>query len=76
MPTPTLHDPALCQALLRRLEDLLDRPMRFMEVCGTHTVSIFRGGLRSLLPATVTPRARLPRLRHPRPRSGRLPPSG
>ena len=54
MPTPTLHDPALCQALLRRLEDLLDRPMRFMEVCGTHTVSIFRGGLRSLLPATVT----------------------
>ena len=54
MPTPTLHDPALCQALLRRLEDLLDRPMRFMEVCGTHTVSIFRGGLRSLLPAAVT----------------------
>ena len=31
MPTPTLHDPELCQALLRRLEDLLDRPMRFME---------------------------------------------
>ena len=24
MPTPTLHDPELCQALLRRLEDLLD----------------------------------------------------
>ena len=54
MPTPTLHDPKLCQALLRRLEDLLDRPMRFMEVCGTHTVSIFRGGLRTLLPAQVT----------------------
>ena len=54
MPTPTLHDPELCQALLRRLEDLLDRPMRFMEVCGTHTVSIFRGGLRTLLPEQVT----------------------
>ena len=51
---PTLHDPQLCQALLRRLEELLDRPMRFMEVCGTHTVSIFRGGLRTLLPAQVT----------------------
>lgn len=37
-----------------RLEDTLDRPMRFMEVCGTHTVSIFRGGLRTLLPEQVT----------------------
>ena len=54
MPTPTLHDPELCQALLHRLENLLDRPMRFMEVCGTHTVSIFRGGLRTLLPEQVT----------------------
>ena len=54
MPTPTLHDPELCQALLRRLEDLLDRPMRFMEVCGTHTVSIFRGGLRTILREQVT----------------------
>ena len=51
---PTLHDPKLCQALLHRLDTLLDRPLRFMEVCGTHTVSIFRGGLRSLLPEAVT----------------------
>ena len=50
----SLHDPALCKALLHRLETLLDRPLRFMEVCGTHTVSIFRGGLRSLLPDSVT----------------------
>lgn len=53
-PRPTLHDPQLCQALLHRLNSLLDRPLRFMEVCGTHTVSIFRGGLRSLLPESVT----------------------
>ena len=51
---PTLHDPQLCRALLKRLDTLLDRPLRFMEVCGTHTVSIFRGGLRSLLPEAVT----------------------
>ncbi len=51
---PTLHDPKLCQALLQHLNTLLDRPLRFMEVCGTHTVSIFRNGLRSLLPPTVT----------------------
>lgn len=51
---PTLHDPDLCHKLLTRLEARLDRPLRFMEVCGTHTVSIFRGGLRSLLPSQVT----------------------
>jgi hydrogenase expression/formation protein HypD len=37
----------------RGLDALLNsmgRPVTFMEVCGTHTVSIFRSGLRSLLP--------------------------
>lgn len=29
----------------------LDRRVQFMEVCGTHTVAIFRSGLRALLPA-------------------------
>jgi hydrogenase expression/formation protein HypD len=28
----------------------LDRPITVMEVCGTHTVSIFRSGIRSILP--------------------------
>ncbi len=55
---PALRDPKLCRALLQRLETLLDAMpepgLRFMEVCGTHTVSIFRGGLRSLLPESVT----------------------
>jgi hydrogenase expression/formation protein HypD len=32
---------------------LASRPVRLMEVCGTHTVSIFRAGIRQLLPATV-----------------------
>lgn len=53
-----LHDPQLCRALLHRLDAALDRiegkSMRFMEVCGTHTVSIFQSGLRSLLPKGVT----------------------
>lgn len=31
----------------------LERPARLMEVCGTHTVAIFRSGLRSLLPEKV-----------------------
>ena len=49
------QDPALCRALLDRLQPALDgRELRFMEVCGTHTVSIFQSGLRSLLPKEVT----------------------
>ena len=47
-------DPDLCRSLLDRLEGELDAPLRFMEVCGTHTVSIFRSGLRSLLPKGIT----------------------
>jgi len=31
----------------------IGRPIEIMEVCGTHTVSIFRHGIRSLLPAQV-----------------------
>lgn len=49
-------DPDLCRGLLERLTlrlERLGRPLRFMEVCGTHTVSIFRSGLRSLLPPEV-----------------------
>ncbi len=47
------RDPALCHDLLRRLEDELTGELRFMEVCGTHTVAIFQSGLRSLLPKNV-----------------------
>ena len=50
-----VQDPELCAGLLRRLETALDgASLRFMEVCGTHTVSIFQSGLRSLLPGSVT----------------------
>ena len=34
----------------RALEKLAGRPLKIMEVCGTHTVSIYRSGLRALLP--------------------------
>lgn len=50
-----VQDPELCAGLLRRLDAALDgTSLRFMEVCGTHTVSIFQSGLASLLPASVT----------------------
>lgn len=47
----------VCSALLaeiHRLSSSQARPLRIMEVCGTHTVSIFRHGIRSLLPASIT----------------------
>lgn len=49
-------NPQLCRALLERLRGVLaasGRGLRFMEVCGTHTVAIFQSGLRSLLPPEV-----------------------
>lgn len=51
----SLQDPHLCRALVERLERALEGqpPLRFMEVCGTHTVAIFQSGLRDVLPASV-----------------------
>ena len=47
------RDKAITDALLTELSAIVDRPLRIMEVCGTHTVSIFRHGLRSLVPGEV-----------------------
>lgn len=50
----SFRDPELCKGLLERLHTELDQPLRFMEVCGTHTVAIFQSGLRPLLPKGIT----------------------
>src|SRR3972149_5264052 len=39
--------------LAAAIHRLAKRPVAFMEVCGTHTVAIFRHGLRQLLPDAV-----------------------
>src|SRR5512137_1800187 len=38
---------------LRRLADSIGRPLKLMEVCGTHTVEIFRHGIRSVIPGSI-----------------------
>src|SRR5512139_3857401 len=38
---------------LKQLMDTIGRPVRLMEVCGTHTVAIFRQGIRDLLPEGI-----------------------
>ena len=40
-------------AEIGRLAEKCGRRLRFMEVCGTHTVSIFRAGIRQMLPEKV-----------------------
>lgn len=43
----------IAQFLLEEIDRLIEHPVRIMEVCGTHTVSIFRAGIRQLLPEKV-----------------------
>lgn len=42
-------DPALVQKQLHELERIIPRPLRLMEVCGTHTMALFESGLRHTL---------------------------
>ena len=49
-------DPAVAAQLVQRIDEIsnsLSRQMKFMEVCGTHTVALRRHGIHSLLPAKV-----------------------
>ena len=48
------RDADIARHLAAQIRARSRKPVRLMEVCGTHTVSIFRSGLRSLLPGTVT----------------------
>ena len=45
----------MSNSLVKKIERLANgkRQLRFMEVCGTHTVSIFRAGIRQILPSNV-----------------------
>ena len=46
-------DPSGIKPILKAISRLARKPVVLMEVCGTHTVSIFRHGIRSLLPPTI-----------------------
>lgn len=49
-----MHDLNELKEEIQALAAGIDRPLKLMEVCGTHTVEIFRQGVRSVLPASVT----------------------
>jgi hydrogenase expression/formation protein HypD len=48
------RDAEISQKLIQKIKSISRKKVRLMEVCGTHTVSIFRSGIRSLLPQTVS----------------------
>jgi hydrogenase expression/formation protein HypD len=48
-----MQEQKAAEELLAAIGHLVTRPIRLMEVCGTHTVAIFRAGLRQLLPAGI-----------------------
>jgi hydrogenase expression/formation protein HypD len=53
---PGQAEDGLAPLLLKEIAGLAkcaDRPLRLMEVCGTHTVAIFRSGIKTLLPSAI-----------------------
>ena len=56
MPMPhqeAYRDPDLARQLIRAIHRRGRRPVNLMEVCGTHTMAIFRHGIRAVLPDTI-----------------------
>jgi len=47
------RDPHLSRQLIDAINRTSKRPVKLMEVCGTHTMSIFRHGIRDVLPETI-----------------------
>jgi hydrogenase expression/formation protein HypD len=48
------RDADIARGLVEKINVSSKKKIRLMEVCGTHTVSIFRSGIRSVLPETIT----------------------
>ena len=48
------RDPAIARKVVKQITSVSQKPIRLMEVCGTHTMSIFKHGIRDLLPDTIS----------------------
>ncbi|NWG02852.1 MAG: hydrogenase formation protein HypD [Syntrophaceae bacterium] len=47
------RDKGIAEGLIRKIRQTSTRPIQLMEVCGTHTVSIFGYGIRGILPEQI-----------------------
>jgi hydrogenase expression/formation protein HypD len=43
----------IAQKILRQIKSISGKKINLMEVCGTHTVAIFRNGIRKMLPSNI-----------------------
>ena len=48
------RDSGLARILLEKIRLYPKRELKFMEVCGSHTVAIFKSGIRDLLPSNIS----------------------
>ncbi len=48
------RDAELSRKMVDKIRTISRKKVRLMEVCGTHTMAIFRSGIRALLPETIT----------------------
>ncbi len=48
------RDKDISRKIIERINNFSRKKVRLMEVCGTHTMSIFRSGIRSVLPDTIS----------------------
>ncbi len=48
------RDASLAKELIKKIQAVSKKELRLMEVCGTHTMSIFRHGVRSVMPPGIT----------------------
>ncbi len=48
------RDPSLARKIVEQITLASQKPVRLMEVCGTHTMSIFKNGIPSLLPNNIS----------------------
>ena len=48
------RDPEISRKIVEQINALSKKNIRLMEVCGTHTMSIFRNGIRKLIPGTIS----------------------
>lgn len=48
------RDPEISRKIVEQINNLSKKNIRLMEVCGTHTMAIFRNGIRKLIPGTIS----------------------
>ncbi|PKQ16350.1 MAG: hydrogenase formation protein HypD [Actinobacteria bacterium HGW-Actinobacteria-7] len=54
MDLSAFRDPTIARGLIEAINATETGPVKLMEVCGTHTVSIAKNGLRAVMPENVT----------------------